>query len=53
MFFTVCELMATYERYQQSEEITRTQLEESSGCFINKDQIDALVMEKPTDTASG
>lgn len=39
------------KRYRELEEITTTQLE-LSGCFINKDQIDTLVMEKLTDTTS-
>lgn len=51
-FFIIRRLMAVYERYQKSKEITTTHLEELSGCFISKDQVDTLVMEKPTDTTS-
>lgn len=51
-FFIIPELMAIYERYREAEEISMTQLEELSGCFINKNQIEALVMEKPKDTTS-
>lgn len=52
-FFTVCELMAAYERYQPSEGITRTRLADPSGYFIGKDQTEDFVREKPTGVALG
>lgn len=44
--------MATYERCQESEEITTTQLEELSVHAINQDQIEALAKEEPRDATS-
>ena len=51
-FFIIHKLIAVYERHQESEEITVTQLEELPGCFINKGQVNILVMEEPKNTAS-
>lgn len=48
-FFLIRKLMAVYERYRWTEEITTIQLAELSGRFINHDQTDALVTQKSTD----
>lgn len=45
-------LMTFYERCQEPEEITSTQMEELSRHVINLDQIEVLAEEKPTDTTS-
>lgn len=47
-FFIIYELIAIYERYWESEEITTAQVGKLLGCFINQDQIDASIMEEST-----
>lgn len=42
--------MAIYERFQKSEEIATTLLEEWSGDIINQNKMEALALEEPTDT---
>ena len=49
-FFIVRGLMAIYERFQKSEEIATTLLEEWSGDIINQNKMEALALEEPTDT---
>lgn len=52
LFLIAHGLMTFYERCQEPEEITSTQMEELSRHVIKLDQIEVLAEEKPTDTTS-